>query len=357
MTVAVLGANGFIGNRAVEMLQTYGLEVRPIVRRASAAALPRRYDVDVQVAEATNTTALAAAFAGCDTVLVSIAGSPATIIGGIEPIYQAARHARIRRLIYLSSASVHGQAPAPGTDERSPLSARQPLAYNNARVVAERRLAALAKTGGPETVVLRPGIVFGPRSQWVGGWADELLTGKAYLVNGARGLCNAIYVDDLVRAAALAMRASDVHGKAYLLGQREQVTWRDLNGDIATALDIRIDRLADYPFEAAVADPRRSVWTRTRPLVRRLKEAAPTSLRVGASAALRHWAAAKDLDPAHPTVSMERALLHTARYIPQWSRAQAELGYEPKVAFEEGLRRSIAWLSFAGYPVATQRAS
>ncbi|WP_395671535.1 NAD-dependent epimerase/dehydratase family protein [Phenylobacterium sp.] len=357
MTVAVLGANGFIGNRAVELLQTYGLKVRPIVRRASAAALPRRYDVDVQVAEATDRAALGAAFEGCDTVFVSVAGAPATIVGVIEPIYLAARDARIRRLIYLSSASVHGQAPEPGTDERSPLSARQPLAYNNAKVLAERRLAALAKAGGPETVVLRPGIVFGPRSHWVGGWADELLAGEAYVVGGARGLCNAIYVDDLVRAALLAMRASDVHGKAYLLGQREQVTWRDLDSAVATALGINIERVPDYPFEAALPEPRHSALTRTRPLARRLKAAMPKSVRVGARAALRHRAASRTRDPTRPAVSMERALLHTARYIPRWTLAQAELGYEPEVAFDEGLRRSIAWLSFAGYPVAARWAS
>ena len=46
--------------------------------------------------------------------------------------------AGVRRLVYLSSASVHGQAPAPGTDEESLFETRQPIAYNMAKAWAER---------------------------------------------------------------------------------------------------------------------------------------------------------------------------------------------------------------------------
>ena len=63
--IAIVGANGFVGNRAVEMLHLSGeAQVRPIVRRASAAALPRRFDLDVRVADARDRSALAAALQG-----------------------------------------------------------------------------------------------------------------------------------------------------------------------------------------------------------------------------------------------------------------------------------------------------
>lgn len=341
--IAVLGANGFIGNRAVEMLHQSGqAEVAPIVRRAPAAALPRRFDLEVQVADGRDRPALTAAFRGCDSVIVALAGDPATITGVIDPIFHAARDASVRRLIYLSSASVHGQAPAEGTDERSPLSARQPLAYNNAKAAAERRLAALARSGALETVILRPGIVFGPRSQWVGGWADEVLSGEAYLVEGARGLCNAIYVDNLVHAIVLAIRAEGVNGRAYLLGEPGPVTWRDLYRPICKALGVEIGALPDHPFSAARPEPRQRFGV--------LRKAVPKPLLVGLRAAIRQGRPARPSGPAEPAVSLERALLHTARHAPSWARARAELGYEPLVSFEEGLRRSIAWLKFAGYP-------
>ena len=340
--VAVLGANGFIGNRTVEMLHASGkYDVRPIVRRASAAALPRRFDLDVRVAHGRDRAALADVFEGCDSVVASLAGDPATITDVIDPIYQAAHDAGVRRLIYLSSASVHGQAPAPGTDERSPLSDRQPLAYNNAKVAAERQLGRIGRSGGPESVILRPGIVFGPRSQWIGGWADEVLSGDAYLVEGAKGLCNAIYVDDVVRAIILAMKATDAPGRAYLLGQREQVTWRDLYAPVCEVLGVGIESLPDCPSSAA----RPEFTPRASPLRRWVRRTVPKGLRAGIQAAVHRGGGDR------PFVSIERAQLQTAQYVPPWTSAREELGYEPAVSFEDGVRHSIDWLKFAGYPV------
>jgi len=346
--VAVLGANGFIGNRTVEMLRASGLfEVRPVVRRASAAALPCRFDLEVHVADGRDSEALVKAFHGCDSVVVAIAGDPATIVNTIDPVVRAARAASVRRLVYLSSASVHGQSPLPGTDESSPLSSRQPLAYNNAKVAAERRLMRLA-SDNPEIVVLRPGIVFGPRSQWVGGWADELLAGEAYTVEGAQGVCNAIYVDDLVRAIVLAIDTADARG-AYLLGQKEQVAWRDFCEPIAAALGVPFETVPDH--SAAEAQPERgpSLRERLRPVIRRVRPFIPAKVRGRVRAAI-HAGRAR-ADGGGRAVSLERALLHTARHRPSWDRARTELGYEPLVSFDEGLKRSIAWLAFAGYPV------
>ena len=48
-------------------------------------------------------------------------------------------------------------------------------------------------------VVLRPGLIWGPRSPWVLGPASELVNGTAYLVGDGGGICNLIYVDNLVR--------------------------------------------------------------------------------------------------------------------------------------------------------------
>lgn len=356
--VAVLGASGFIGNRAVEMLHSSGaFEVRPVVRRASAAALPRRFDLDVRVADGREHEALTAAFQDCDSVVVSVAGPPATIVGVIEPIFQAATAAGVRRLVYLSSASVHGQAPVHGVDEGSPLSERQPIEYNNAKVAAELKLDQLGKSGGPEVVTLRPGIVFGPRSQWIGGWADELLSGQAYLVDGARGLCNAIYMDDVVRAIISAMEAPGAPGRAYLLGQTEQVTWRDLYRPICDALGFDLEALPDYPAGAARPEPPASgSKPLLPPALRGLKKGVPESVRVGVRAALRHRRSGQAAGSSGgPAVSMERALLHTADYVPPWRRAADDLGYRPVTSFEDGVRQSVAWLGFAGYPVKDPR--
>src|SRR5919108_49903 len=128
LSVAVLGANGFIGSRAVEMLHLARLsKVRPVVRTADGLATSSRLDLEGRVADAFDQVALRRAFEGCEVVVHAIAGDRKTIIETVQTAYQAADEAGVRRLIYLSSASVHGQAPIPGTDENSPLSDRQPI--------------------------------------------------------------------------------------------------------------------------------------------------------------------------------------------------------------------------------------
>jgi len=57
------------------------------------------------------------------------------------------------------------QAPEPGTDERSPLRTDHSALVNNAKVRAERTLMKLRANGKTELVMLRPGIVYGPRSR------------------------------------------------------------------------------------------------------------------------------------------------------------------------------------------------
>lgn len=146
--IAILGAGGFIGNRAVEMLTLGGhYEVRPVVRAAQSLALASRFALDGRIADGRDQVALEAAFGGCSAVIHAMAGDPQTIVAAIEPVYRAAAAAGVKRLIYLSSASVHGQSPALGTTELSPLSERQPIEYNNAKVRAERLLMRLRQQG------------------------------------------------------------------------------------------------------------------------------------------------------------------------------------------------------------------
>jgi len=354
MRVAVVGASGFIGNRTVEMLHLGGrAEVRPIVRRVAGMALSSRFALDCRLADACDGEALARAFEGCDVVVHAVSGDTQVILGTLAPTYRAARQAGVRRIVYLSTASVHGQAPVAGVDERTPLRDDQVIAYNNAKVRAERRLAELHREGGVELVILRPGIVHGPRSSWIGGFADALLEGEASLVDRGRGICNAIYVDNLVHAIDLAASAA-VDGEVFLVADEEQVTWADVYRPVAHALGFALDDLPeaivpDFSAPRPVDVLRRSRAGRV--LVRMLP--GPVRATLAAALGIRHDDPADDPwalpSRRRPTVTQEMALLYRCAHKLPFAKATRMLGYRPIVSFAEASERTVAWLAFAGY--------
>ncbi|MDH5177672.1 MAG: NAD-dependent epimerase/dehydratase family protein [Gammaproteobacteria bacterium] len=363
-TVAILGANGFIGRRLVEYLHLRNLaQVRPVVRRPNALAGLAVFDLDSRIADALDAGALERALTGCDVLVHCVAGDAKTIVGAVGPAYAAAQRAGVRRLVYLSSASVHGQAPPPGTHEGTPLRDDQPIAYNNAKVRAERQLQKLRTTGDVELVILRPGIVTGPRSFWVESFASALVAGTASLVNGGKGICNSLYVDNLAHAVHLAMRAREADGHAFLLGDAETVLWADLYRPVAAALGFD---LADVPTAVYRAGRTRMLdriellqqhtvlgpWLARIPKrLRRIAYAALVSPAQdspqGAPWAHPDWSVG---EPETPTSTLEMDLLGRCDYKLPQSKAQALLGYEPIVRFDEGMRRTLGWLRFAGFP-------
>ena len=350
--VAILGAGGFVGNRAVELMHVARRDVVPVAHRASALALASRFALEGRVANALDEKALAKALSSCDAVVAAVAGPPATIVGMIAPLVTAARNAGVRRIVYLSSQMVHGYAPAPETTERSPFPRRRQSAYSRAKIAAEQKLRAMAPAAGVEVVILRPGIVYGPRSRWTGGVADELLAGDAFLLRGSAGLCNAIYVDNLVAAIDLAIDGADAVGQAMFVNDAEALSWAELVEPIADALKLPPEAIARPTLAEALASGPSFIESRVMPAAkqafRKLPRRLAHSLREVRRAAQGPRAPA---GPPPPQYSREMALLQTCSVRLANDQAERLIGYRPAITHPEAMRRSIAWLRFAGYPV------
>ena len=210
-------------------------------------------------------------------------------------------------------------------------------------------------------MILRPGIVYGPRASWTAGFADDLLAGRAYLVDGGGGVCNGIYVDNLVHAIHLALTTAGVDREAFLVSDEERYTWADFYRPIAAALGYD---LASVP-SVSERDGGGDWWerfnaARETSAGRAALSLFPMRLRAAAYAALGAWHAhdrrgSRDhrapAGAVAPTPTREMALLHRCRSKLPFAKAAARLQYRPLVSFEEACRRSVSWLRFAGYPV------
>ncbi|MBV8882589.1 MAG: NAD(P)-dependent oxidoreductase [Chroococcidiopsidaceae cyanobacterium CP_BM_RX_35] len=353
--IGILGASGFIGNRAVEMLQLEGdIEVYPIVRSTTSLNSLTHSELDCRIANALDQHALQIAFKGCDIVIHAVLGSPGLIRGTVIPTYKAAQKAGVRRLIYLSSMCVHGQAPAPGTTEDSVLNNCQAFPYNTAKIYAEQKLLQLRAKGSVEVVIFRPGIVFGPRSRWVIELTEQLLKGTAYLINEGKGICNTVYVDNLVHAISLAMTADDADGQAFFVGDRELVTWWDFYRQFAEALGIAPTQIHHVAVPTFTRTWREDilglVWNSE--ILQKTLTLLSSEFKQKVKKVIPLWenpsVPPSETSPSKPQlrVTQEMTLLQQSQYRLPLEKAKKLLGYEPVISFHEACHRSIDCLAF-----------
>ena len=356
MKVAVIGAGGFIGTRLIEQFHLGGgPTVVALVRRPSSLALPARFSLETHLADALDIDAMARAISGCTAVIHTALGDPAQIERMPVALCLAAAAAGVRRLVYLSSASVHGQNPAPGTDESTPLKVHQSLDYNSAKIRAEHKFFAECRRHSLVGFALRPGVVYGPRSRWIGDLATDLIEGRAWLYEGGRGICNGVYIDNLVTAIACCLHATDDAAGAYLIGDAEKITWEQFYRTAAVHLDVswkQIHEITRLPaFKRSWQD--RAGRAAAHPFVQRLLPLVPRGLKSRARAVLSASALAPRPDSwtipdrPGPRITQEMALLQQCAWKFPHTRAEQHLDYRPAVTFETGMERSFAWWRFA----------
>lgn len=354
LRVAVVGANGFVGNRLVEQWQLEErVDVVPVVRRPEAAASVLRFALDCRVADALDERELARALAGCDAVVHAGAGPRPFVTQSPACVVRAAARAGVRTVIYLSSMAVHGWHARRGTDEATPLPRRHPIPYDGWKVRGERALRSASRETGTGFVILRPGIVYGPRSQWTAGFAHAVVEGSAYVVAGGRGVCNAIYVDNLVHAVGLALEREEAAGETFLVADDDAVTWRMLYEPVCRALGRSWDAVADVAPRTPRPTPGERLLALTDdPAARVVLDRVPRALRTPIRRLAARRLAEEPPRGAPRSPALEASILQTCGYRFPTAKARRMLGFAPPVAFDEACRRTVAWLGFAGYPVA-----
>ncbi len=358
MSVAIVGASGFVGLRIAEQFLAESRDIRPLVRSASSLAVLARTKADWRICDFLSESTLSSAMEGCTACVHAAIGDANQIVEMATAAYRACAAANVPRLIWLSSASVHGLSPDPDTDETSLIHDRHPFPYNNAKVRAEWQLERLERDGKVEVIRLRPSIVYGPRSRWVADVAEDLLNGRAAWINDGRATCNAIYVDNLIEAIRLSLSVSEAAGQCFLLGDSESVTWREFCLPIAFSLgftekdfqSISPERSV-FPREKtfssfSVSKPYRSIAALLPDRAKRIVKGLAQSWRVPAIP-LNPW---RTDNTVKVGISAELASLQQCEWRLSFSKANRILGYSPQVSFRDGMRRSVQWLKFAGYP-------
>ncbi len=381
-TVLVTGATGFIGGRLVErLILEEGARVRVLLRDFAHAPRVARFPVEMIGGSVTDLDAVNRAAAGCDVIVHCAFGNSGTpeekraaTIAGTEAVAEAARRAGVKRLVHLSTISVYGLPGDGDLDETAPRRfCGDP--YSDAKIEAECLVLACHEKHGLPVAVLQPTIVYGPLSgPWTLAPLHQLKHERVVLVDGGGGLCNAVYVDDVVDAILLATTREEAVGQAFLISGDGPVTWRHFYGAFEemlgqsgtislTAAEIqalhREERRARRTIPQVMRVLRRNTRMRARLLelpalgipYRWLLAKVPERVRADLS---RRLFSDPTLQPRAPRRTGRcrcpttiRSGFLQARTRVRTDKARRLLGYEPRVSFEHGMRLTSRWAAWA----------
>jgi nucleoside-diphosphate-sugar epimerase len=171
---------------------------------------------------------LARAVDGCDVVVNLAHGDDQAAETQTARLVDICTRAKVRRFVHMSSMAVYGPSPkVPLVTESTAPIERWGEAYSDAKAAAEAVVRAAAKRGTLATVILRPTIVYGPYSFFVTPIVHDARQGKISLIDGGRGICNAVYVDDVCESVVAGIFRDDAVGAIVQINGDTRVTWRD----------------------------------------------------------------------------------------------------------------------------------
>lgn len=304
MKALVTGGAGFIGSNLALALLARGHDVR-LLDNFSTGHRANLEPLDAEVVEGDlrSYERVAAAVGGVEVVfhqgaLPSVPRSiqdpltsTAVNVEGTLNVLLAARDAGVRRVVFASSSSVYGDAPGMPRRESQPLSPLAPYAVS--KLAAEQYCMVANRVYGVETVALRYFNVFGERQDPLSGYAAVIPKFIRMMLDGQRPTIfgdgqtsrDFTHVENVVEANLAAAVEPAAAGRVMNIAVGSSHTLNELVSEL--------QGLVDSELEPEYGPPRPG-----------------------------------DVSESLADVSLARELL----------------GYEPRIEFEEGLQRTIAWI-------------
>lgn len=303
----ITGIAGFIGSSIARELLQRGQSVRGIDNFSSGKReniTDFQQKIDFREADLLDSVAMNSACQGVDYVLhqAAIPSVPKSVVApltshqsnidGTMNLLLAARDAKVKRVVYAASSSLYGETPTlPKREDMRP----DPISpYAVQKLCGEYYMRSFYRVYGLETVSLRYFNVFGPyqdpSSQYSGVLAKfctQMLRGEVPTIYGdGEQSRDFTYISNVVDGNLLAATApaSQVAGQYFNLATGQRIT---LNATVTL-----LRKITGYAGRVTYAPERKG-------------------------------------DIKHSLADI--------------SQARKCLGYSPKVEFEEGLRKTVAW--------------
>lgn len=320
MKILVTGGTGFTGKALVHRLIEMGHQVVALdYKEGMKTQEIRDWGAEVVLGSVTDMNVVRQAVKGVEVVHHVAAAfreldRPESYyydvnVGGTRNVLQAALDEGVRKVVYCSTCGVHGNVDHPPAGEDAPI---QPADYYQRTKWEAEPIAREFFERGLPTTTLRPAAIYGPGDperffliykRVAGGTFPMFGNGKTYY--------HPVYIDNLVDAFVLAMENGKGDGEAYLIADEHYLEIEDLVRRVGKSLGVDV-KIPHYP-----------VW----PVV------------------VAGHIVEKACKPfgINPPIFPRRVDWYRQNRAFRIDKAKRDLGYQPRIGIDEGLRRTAEW--------------
>ena len=326
MKILVTGGTGFTGKALVRRLLGDGHRVVALdYKEGLKTDELRAWGAEVVIGSVTDVDAVERSMGGVEVVHHLAAAfreldvpnsfyEEVNVQGTRNVLEAAARHG-VGKFIYCSTCGVHGNVENPPATEDAPINAAD--YYQQTKYNAEPVVMEFDRQGLP-SVILRPAAIYGPgdpeRFHMI---FRRAASGRFPMFGSGRTLYHPLYIDNLVDAFVQAQEPGRGDGEAYLVADQEYLSIEELVKAVGRSLDVDV-HITHYPLLPLM-------------IAGHVCETVCKPFRI------------------KPPIFPRRVDWFRQNRAFDISKAQRDLGYEPRVGLDEGLRRTAEWYRVEGY--------
>jgi nucleoside-diphosphate-sugar epimerase len=326
-TAFVTGGTGFIGGRLVTLLVERGVDVRALARagtgRQAGLEKVKALGATPVLGDVTDPESMKEAMRGCEVVfhvaaMYEVGARYArqmeiVNVDGARNVFEAAVEVGVPKIVYTSTAAVHGDTKGKIVDEnhRVPFEAlKSSTLYEQTKWRAHYEVALPMIKRGVPIIIIESGGVYGPEDHSVVGDLMKLyVRGRLPVLPDRDTTFMYVYVDDVAEGHILAAEKGRI-GESYAMGYQP----------------IPLGQFADL---WAKVSGRPKVW-----------------LKIPSALVRPSWplmALIEKLISVPAMLSAEAVRTTGTTWLVSCKKAQEELGWKPRPT-EEGLKLTFDWL-------------